>query len=308
MSGGRFTDYISSSTVVAKRFGNYSNGRWYWNSRCKSWISTRVYIWPFYRFKSLDSKSRFTLSHQSVWRKGRRHLLLGLFQWGSIKLDGFRNASQQCQRAKLGLLPGINFQTKSTREPEELNKINLLFQMENKIYYSALRTIIPGEELKVWYTPHYARKMNVSLLNLEQQSADEIVESFVEDIPKSNLKFYWEENSQTLVNEEPETCFSKISKTFFYPNSKQNWWYLVLIFCGTTLQLLNQKKTKQRTSWRNCQLNDWEREMKRQLGIVKFAQASYLQLSLMQSIWWSIINRCWECFATFAIGNSTTLR
>lgn len=43
---------------------------------------------------------------------------------------------------------------------EELNLI--AYQMKQDIYFSAVKAITPGKELRVWYAPHYGKKMGIS--------------------------------------------------------------------------------------------------------------------------------------------------
>lgn len=39
--------------------------------------------------------------------------------------------------------------------------------MKQDIFYTAMRTIAVGEELRVWYAPYYALKMKMPLFNVD---------------------------------------------------------------------------------------------------------------------------------------------
>jgi hypothetical protein len=41
----------------------------------------------------------------------------------------------------------------------ESNKNCIAYQLGNNIFYNSTREITPGEELLVWYAPHFARKL-----------------------------------------------------------------------------------------------------------------------------------------------------
>lgn len=43
-------------------------------------------------------------------------------------------------------------------------KYYFLFQRDQEIYFSVTKDLLPGSELKVWYSPHYAKIMNVAPL------------------------------------------------------------------------------------------------------------------------------------------------
>ncbi|XP_063984024.1 zinc finger protein 184-like isoform X2 [Diachasmimorpha longicaudata] len=43
----------------------------------------------------------------------------------------------------------------------------ICYQLKSNIFYTAIREIIPGEELRVWYAPFYATKMQMPLYNVD---------------------------------------------------------------------------------------------------------------------------------------------
>lgn len=43
--------------------------------------------------------------------------------------------------------------------------------MKQDIFYTAMRTIAAGEELRVWYAPYYALKMKMPLFNVDFANA-----------------------------------------------------------------------------------------------------------------------------------------
>lgn len=46
-------------------------------------------------------------------------------------------------------------------------------QMHRDVYYTAMRFIASGEELRVWYAPHYASQMKMPLFNKDFATVDD---------------------------------------------------------------------------------------------------------------------------------------
>ncbi|XP_061188855.1 PR domain zinc finger protein 15-like [Saccostrea echinata] len=82
------------------------------------------------------------------------------------------------------------------RAATDSNEQNMIaYQMGTSIYYSTIRDIVVGEELKVWYAPPYAKKIGKSvvpdgvsrvMLNMEviYPSIDEVQESLPLEVPQ----------------------------------------------------------------------------------------------------------------------------
>ncbi|XP_008555896.1 PR domain zinc finger protein 15-like [Microplitis demolitor] len=55
----------------------------------------------------------------------------------------------------------------------------ICYQMKQDIFYTAMRTITAGEELRVWYAPYYAQKMKMPLYITDSTSQDKPIQMVV---------------------------------------------------------------------------------------------------------------------------------
>ncbi|KAK0091934.1 hypothetical protein PV326_002495 [Microctonus aethiopoides] len=96
----------------------------------------------------------------------------------------------------------------------------ICYQMKDDIFYTAMRTISAGEQLRVWYAPYYAIKMKMPLYNNDSISDETIYKN-----EKSTNIINTNINNSTFINinESSELAERLSAERLGAKDGKENW-------------------------------------------------------------------------------------
>ena len=137
----------------------------------------------------------------------------------------------------------------------------MCYQIKKDIFYTAIRAIDKGEELRVWYADYYASKMGMPILTME--STNNVENLPVMESDKTSMEFEHMRNENTAELKKEKTKLSSKIQTVLVSLKKKNFlatqsvsynfqWFLA----GETIQKLAEHLSPARLGARENK-NDW---------------------------------------------------